>query len=269
MRARALAARHGWLWIVEGWRLFRRQPIQFSTLVMTYILLAFGAILVLQNSGVLASVLAFALALCAPGLSVGFLEGARNAEAGRPIYPNLLIKAFTVSRRATFALLTLGAVRVVVAELLFLVLANIVFDLPAGITDQLDASKVTAENAGVLTRVYAAILLATVTVSLLLWYAAILISWHHLAPLKAIFFSIATLWRNRWAFLVYLLMWAVLFIILPLTVVVLMGLAGLEQVSFVVLLPLGIALAGTLYCSQYATYRAVFAEDPAPTEPVP
>lgn len=265
MRARALEGRYGWLWIIEGWTLFRRQPLQLATLVMTYFLVVVGAWLILQGKGILGSLLAFALTLFLPGLSVGFLEGARHAEAGRPVYPNLLIRAFTTSQRTTLALLALGAIQIIALNLLFLLLASQLLDLPEGADGRVELPELSQANGGAFVRFYATSLCSTVSVSLLLWYAPVLISWHGLTPIKAIFFSVATLWRNRWAFAVYVAAWTGLLIILPFAAMMMMHAAGLDQLAFLVLLPLAIILTGTLYCSHYATYRTVFAADPPQT----
>ncbi len=40
-----------------------------------------------------------------------------------------------------------------------------------------------------------------------MWYAPVFVAWHRLQPVKALFYSLVGVWRNRSAFAVYLLGW--------------------------------------------------------------
>ncbi len=46
----------------------------------------------------------------------------------------------------------------------------------------------------------------------LFWHAPVLVAWHSIKLTQALFFSGMACWRNKWAFLVYGLTWAAVFL---------------------------------------------------------
>jgi hypothetical protein len=257
MRAQAHTARDGASWVKAGWLLFRRQPLQFSTLIMTYLLLTLAALALRQLEDPIGQILTFALVVFLPGLSVGFLEGARNAEQDRLILPPLLFRPFS-SGRGRLGLLCIGAAQFIGINALFMLLELAVFGTVNPPLDHLDPENLSPADQFELVRLSAIAVAALLGVMVPLWFAPVLVSWHGLPPVKAMFFSVAAVWRNRSAFLVYLICWGMIFLFAPLAVSILMHAVGLDKVAVIALLPVIVALMGTLYCSHYAIYRSVF-----------
>src|SRR4030088_445205 len=82
-----LPANTGWLWIKEGFALFRKQPAELSTLFLSYmfLMLAVGII------PLLGQVLPLMLV---PVFSMAFMQACVNIEQGKRVYPNLLLTGF-------------------------------------------------------------------------------------------------------------------------------------------------------------------------------
>ncbi|MGA2549073.1 MAG: BPSS1780 family membrane protein [Burkholderiaceae bacterium] len=278
MRVEKLSASKGLAWIQSGWRLFRLQPVNYATLVATYVFLLLVAMLAADLTGkwcanflpvnaslLIVEILDFILLSFLPGLSVGFIEASRTALRGAPIYPNVLFKAFRVNRRTTLALLALGVLQI---ALILLISEVIVSPKPlASAVDakgDLDLSKVPSDEA--LAYVTATFLnvLATIPVYLIFWYAPVLIAWHRMSVVKALFFSAAAVWRNLAAFAAFGLGWMVVGLSVLGTAAVALELVGLGSASMVIGIPLMIMMAAVIYCSVYPTYSTVFVdEDPA------
>ncbi|HTN67517.1 MAG TPA: BPSS1780 family membrane protein, partial [Burkholderiaceae bacterium] len=79
-----LPAKSGWLWVKEGFALFRKQPAEMSTLFMAYMFL----MLVVGLVPLLGQVLPLFLV---PIFSIGFLQACANVERGQRVFPNLLL----------------------------------------------------------------------------------------------------------------------------------------------------------------------------------
>lgn len=273
------AGRH---WIKEGWRLFRLQPVGFIILLFSYLfgMLALSLVLSLMAralSGLipmisaetvsdLGSLLAAALV---PGLSVGFMEACRVAESKQPIHPRLLVQAFIGDRVRARNLLVLGAVYSIAFAAILGALSS--FDVPGlqAVTDGAQAGAQSGARAGSppvelppgaasqLLLMIGAGLVAYLPVAMVLWYSPVLVAWHRMPALKAMFYSFAACWRNRAAFLVYALVWGAFAFAIP-ALGVLLRAIGLGSASIVVMMPLMGLFMGWLYCSFYATYTGVW-----------
>ena len=97
-----------------------------------------------------------------------------------------------------------------------------------------------------------------IPIAALFWHAPVLVAWHGLRLAQALFFSGVACWRNKWAFLVYGMAWALIFLFIDLCAGLLVT-AGLPS-SLVTTLqtPVNIAASGILYCSFYPAYTSVF-----------
>jgi hypothetical protein len=103
-------------------------------------------------------------------------------------------------------------------------------------------------------------------VMMMFWFSPPLAAWHGIAPLKALFFSLAAFLMNWRAFLAYAAVTALVVLVLPfLAVTVLMLVSGgaLRGSGAALVFPLVVLLLPTLFASFYASYRDVFgAEGP-------
>jgi len=275
MQARMNAPIAGRNWIKEGWRLFRLEPVGFIILLFTYLFgmlvlslllsllaRALGEVLpalLAETIGDLGSLLVAALV---PGISVGFMEACRLAESKQPIHPRLLVQAFIGDPLRARQLLMLGAVY----SLAFAAILGAVssFGLPAMPTAGPDGTPQAVElPPGALSQtlfVIGAAMLAYVPVAMALWFSPVLVTWHGMPAVKAMFYSFAACWRNRAAFMIYALLWTGLAFAIP-ALGVALRLLGLGSASVLVMMPLMGLFMGWLYCSFYATYKGVWLGD--------
>lgn len=256
-----LPANVGWLWVKEGFALFRKQPAEISTLFLSYMFLML-AIGILPLIGQLLPM------LLVPVFSMAFMQACAHIEQGRKVYPNLLLTGF---RSPAFSgLLKLGVLYLVAA--VFAVAASALIDggvfwrIMSGRQD-LDAD--TVRNSGMsLAMLFSAIVY--VPAAMAFWYAAPLIAWQRMGVGKAIFYSFFAVHRARKAFVVYGLAWALIGVLLPAIVSSIIALlASRSLVVMIVLLPLSLMLTVVMYCSFYPTYTHIFGRPESVSPPVP
>jgi len=245
-----LPAHAGWLWIKEGFALFRKQPAELSTLFLSYmfLMLAVGIIPVLGQLLPL---------ILVPVFSMAFMQACARAEQGKRIYPNLLLTGF---RSPAFgSLLKLGglylAAAVIAVAASSLIDGGVFWQAMTGQT-ALDAK--TLHGSGMsLAMLFAAALYTPAAMAF--WYAAPLVAWQKMGVGKAIFYSFFAVRRAGKAFLVYGLAWFVIGVLLPVFISAAIALlTGKAIVTMMVLLPLSIVMTVIMYCSFYPTYTHVF-----------
>jgi hypothetical protein len=249
-----LPAKVGWLWIKEGFALFRKQPAELSTLFFGYMFLMLAIGMVPLLGQVLPLILI-------PIFSITFMQAAAYVEIGRKVYPNLLLTGFRSAQVRT--LLQLG--------LLYLVAAIIAIGASAlidggtfwqAITGRMTVSEQTVRNSNMsMAMLFAAVVY--IPAAMAFWYAAPLIAWQKMGLGKAIFFSFYAVRRAGKAFIVFGLAWVALNIVLPAIVSTLVGmLTGSATAAMFTLLPLSVVLTVIMYCSFYPTYTRMFGDPP-------
>ncbi|HVE07854.1 MAG TPA: BPSS1780 family membrane protein [Paraburkholderia sp.] len=245
-------AKTGYVWFRQGIWLFRKNPLAFLTLFFSYLLAMTLISLVPVIGGVLPLVLI-------PGVAVGFMAACRDTIAGKPVFPTILVDGFrsygsTVAKR----LLLLGALYIVAMAL---VLAGSAL-ADGGVLLRLMLSGEAMQQETIAnSNMPFAVLTALgfyVPVAMLFWFSPVLSAWHDVPPLKAMFFSIVSCWRNRGAFVVYGALWFAVAITVSLGLSTLLQALGAGELALVVLMPASIIVTTMLYCSFYATYRGCF-----------
>ncbi len=253
-----LPASTGWLWVKEGFALFRKQPAELSTLFFGYmfLMLALGIIPVIGQLLPL---------ILVPLFSMTFMHACVHIETGKRVYPNLLLVGFrSPAVRNLIKLGTLYLVAAIVAVGASSLIDGGVFW--QAITGQiaLDTETVRASNM-TLAMLFAAAVYTPAAMAF--WYAAPLIAWQNMSVGKAIFYSFFAVRRAGKAFLVYGLAWVTIGMILPVIVSSIIGmLLNSSTASIFLLLPMSLVLTVIMYCSFYPTYTHLFG--PAP-EPLP
>lgn len=252
-----LPAQAGWLWVKEGFALFRKQPAEMSTLFMAYMF----AMLVVGVIPLLGQVLPLFLV---PVFSIGFLQACIRIEQGQRVFPNVLLTGFRP--RVRNRLLQLGGLYLLAAVLAIaastLVDGGVFWNAMSG-QGTLDAETIRDSNMS-LAMLFAAAVYTPAAMAF--WYAAPLIAWQKMGVGKAIFYSFFAVWRQGRAFLTYGLAWIALGVLLPLVVSIITALLFEKAVvTIMVLLPLSIVLTVIMYCSFYPTYTHVFGK-PAPED---
>ncbi|MCA1324354.1 BPSS1780 family membrane protein [Herbaspirillum sp. alder98] len=255
-----IPAKEGWLWVKQGFALFRKQPAEISTLFLCYsfLMLITGVIPVLGQLLPL---------ILMPVFSMAFMQACVQIEKGQRVYPNLLLIGFRSPARN--ALLKLG--------LLYLLAATVVVAISrlvdGGIFWQammgggLSGAEMAAGTGSMsIAMVVAAVLYVPALMAL--WYAAPLIMWQQMPLGQALFYSFFAVKRAGAAFLLFALSWFALTLIVMTLISLLMGLIiGSVTAVMFVLLPISIILTVIMYCSFYATYTAVFGKPGSNAQP--
>jgi hypothetical protein len=253
-----LPARVGWLWIKEGFALFRKQPAEISTLFLSYMFLMLAIGIVPLIGQILPMLLV-------PVFSMAFMQACANIEQGKRVYPNLLLTGFRSP--ALRRLVQLGMLYLVAAVLAVaasaLIDGGVFWQVMSG---QKELDPETMRNSGMsLAMLFSAVVY--VPAAMAFWYAAPLIAWQGMGVGKAIFYSFFAVHRARKAFLVYGLGWALIGVLLPAIVTSIIALlVSRSLVVMLLLLPLSLILTVVMYCSFYPTYTHIFGR-PEPVTP--
>lgn len=245
-----LSASVGWLWVKEGFALYRKQPAEITTLFLSYMFLMLVTGIIPVAGQILPLILV-------PTFAMSFMQACVHIEEGKRVYPNLLLTGF---RSPAFpALLKLG-VLYLVAVVLSLA-ASSLFDggvfwkLMTGQLE-LDAKAVRETNLLLSMLISAAVYTPA---AMAFWYAAPLVTWQKMGIGKSIFYSFFAVQRAGRTFLVYGLAWAIIGIIVPGIISAFVAiLFGKTSIAIIFLLPLSIILTVILYCSFYPTYTCIF-----------
>ena len=248
---RQVDSRLGFTWLRSGFTLFHRQPLAWTLILFMYwaamLMLAFIPII-----GMLAPL------LLSPGLALGFLEIARAVDERRPPSPPLLISAFRSER--TRAILLLGVWYVM--GILAIVFVTVLVD-GGVLLEWITGGRIpTAEEMGSARMAAFIGLLLYFPVMMSFWFAPQLVAWSDFTPVKALFFSFFAVWRNKGAFIRYLITWIgiVVFLAAAITLIVeSLGLAPNTMSAFV--FPVTLILMAVAHGSFYQTTKAIFGDN--------
>lgn len=250
-KALDLPPQSGWNWLIDGWKLFRKNPAGVMILAASYLgLLTFITVLIPFVGTVV-------VALLSPGINAGLLTGCRMIDRGLPVTPSIVVSPFLEeNRRLAKPFLRLGVIYAA---------AVMVISIIGSLFGSIDLASLSREEGATpealaqFINLLAIMSVLYIPVMMMFWYSPALVLWHETPPGKAIFFSFVTVWRNRGAFLIYSMGWflwvaaavavfAALMAVLPLPAMLVGGL------NF--LLVLGIFSVSL--CTFYPSYLTVF-----------
>ena len=258
MDARRLPARHGALWLLAGFALFRRHPPLMTAITFGYLL----AVVVVN---LIPKVGPFLLPLILPTLTVMLANGCRAIERGKAFESETLIAGISEQR---LGLIRLGGLHLVGSSLL--VLFGFALGEPINISDGIDHAEAVELAADL-----AVILLMASPLLMAFWFAPLLTAWDGVSAGKSLFFSFIASWRNWRAFTVYALVLVLVGAVLPGLILIIAGVlsqALLTRLSVALRMLLIFVLAPTMVASVYLSYRDVFAAvapEPAPPDAAP
>ncbi len=239
----------GWLWVKQGFALFRQQPAELSTLFISYMFLMLALNLIPLVGAVLPLILV-------PVFAMAFMQACVHVEQGQRVYPNLLLTGF---RSPAFRSLVLLGVLYVLAAVLAVAASSLVdggvFWKVMNGKLMLDAPEV-QKSAMPLGMLFSA--LVYIPAAMAFWYAAPLIAWKGMPLAKAVFYSFFTVKNAGKAFLLYGLAWFGLGILLPTIASTILAVVAGKTLALFVLMPLSIVLTVVMYCSFYPTYTEFF-----------
>ncbi len=250
MQAVSLPAVAGWQWIVDGWTLFKRQPMALFSWAMFVTLVLIFATLTAPIGPLLFIVLM-------PAITLVTLSITRRVANGEKLLPTMWLEP--LRPQGLFKkLLILGVLYVgiclTVGFLVFLPFSGELGQAMQTLADTQDMTPLieTLQTPMILFAVAYFVLAA------LFWYSPVLIGWHGTPVGKSLFFSAVACWRNKWAFLVYGAAWAAIFFGADLLVGMLVTLGIPLDIAAALQLPFNVLLGSVLYASFYPTFIKVF-----------
>ena len=255
---RTVPARNGWLWLLKGFALFRKNPAMWLFLVFTY-WIAVALLGQIRYVGPAASTVLL------PAFSVSFMIMCAVLDRGGILQPALLLSGF---RQRPSTLIALGA--------LYLLAIVVVL----GITSLADSGallqwmlsgqepSIEAFRDGSVSRAMLLATLAGAPVLMAFWFAPVLAAWNRMGAAQSLFYSFFSVWRNWRAFFAYgaaLALAGAVFLI-ALTVAAIVTRGQVQALRFVGLM-FTLLMLPTVFASFYAGYRDIFPEGPGPVEP--
>lgn len=255
MNARVVTPMHGLRWILEGFRTFVSAPVGWFAL-------AFGYLLITMVLSVVPVVGALSGLILYPTFTVGFMVASRASALRQPVELPMLFAGF---RERVRQLVVLGGAYVVGIALALLgssladdgILLEIFTGPPA-----------TGEPRPIPAEVRGGVLLALalyVPTFMMTFFSPLLVAWHAMAPLKALFYSFFACLLNWRAFAIYLAVGILLMMVAAnLILIIALAAVGAEAranpaMLLAVMGPLMLLLVWpVMMASAYASYRDVF-----------
>jgi hypothetical protein len=255
---RIVPARNGWVWLVKGFALFRKNPPMWLFLVFTY-WLAVALLGQIRYLGPAASTVLL------PAFSVSFMVMCAVLEHGGMLRPGLLVSGFR-SGPSTLILLGVLYLASIIAVLALASLADAGALLMWVLSGREPAEDALVDGSVSLAMLVAS--LAATPVLMAFWFAPVLAAWNRIGALQSLFYSFFAVWRNWRAFLVYgtALFVAGAAVMAGVTVLAVLTQGRLELVRTFALVLMLVTLP-TLFASFYASYRDVFPDNAVPAEP--
>lgn len=245
MQARRLPARHGFLWLIASFRLFRANPPLLTALTMAYLFLIVAV-------NLLPLVGPFLVPLALPALIVVLANGCRAIERGGGV--GTVALTFGVQQHRV-PLVRLGGLHLLGS--MFILAASILME--GGQPSLVGPDKTLDEQQ--MLAMMARLLIVALPVITAFWFAPLLTAWDDVSPLKSVFFSFVAAWRNWRAFAVYGLSAGLVAIALPGLLLIAAGAISavlVNVLSIALKMALIFVVAPTLMASVYVSYQDVF-----------
>ena len=245
---------------MQGIKVFRNKPGEMFLFGNTYLF-------IILFVGILIPVLGAAIvAMISPAMAFGVMLAGQLSQKGIRVTPAVLFNAFSPDNRAhTKSLIMLGAIYTGCFAIIKL-LAYLLLGSPPNITVE-DFQNADPETRAafaeyiVLNMIFVGI--SSTPVLMAFWFAPVLVVWHNMKPVQALFGSWIAMWRNKSSFLIYGMGWLVLSLGFSAIFMVFLMLLGLPQavISALNMICLALILSVTL-CTFYPSYQAVFQQNP-------
>jgi len=253
MKLNTVAPKEGYTWIRQGIWLFKQNPMGFLMLVFLYIFAAQLAVIV-PVIGV------FAVLLLTPSLSVGFMTACRQAILKERIRPMVYLTALQSTPIIRKRILQLGLVYAALILVMSFILSLVVdFEL---LVPLLTSDKAITPEA--LRQIYLILFFGAflyIPIAMLMWFSPVLIAWSDMPVPQALFSSCLACWSNRGAFFLYLSVWSVILIAIPLMLGMIFDALNIGQIASYIIAPISMAGLTVMHCSFFATWKACFTED--------
>lgn len=250
---------------MQGIQLFRSKPGEMFLFGNTYLF-------IILFVGILIPFLGAAIvAIASPALGFGIMLAGRMGQKGLRVSPGVLFNAFNQENRKHLqSLLVLGAVYTACFALIRLFAHLLLGAQPTVSIEDLQNTDPQANAAFMEYMVLYGIFVGVSSIPVLLafWFAPVLVVWHNMKPMQALFSSWVAVWRNKASFLIYGMGWLILglgFSSMFLFVFMTLGLPP-AFLSALNMMCVALVMAVSL-CTFYPTYKAVFEHDPGTPDP--
>lgn len=259
MQAAILPMNAGWGWILQGYALFRRQPMaMLFWSVATSFLINVGAMIPILGQ--------LTLVVLTPLLTFLTLCACRNLERNVRMLPGLWLQPLKGTGLAR-PLLKLG-LAYLAATFTAAAIATLLFwsELLATLEQQADKPDYAALSQA-MTGPLVTFGLFYVVISALFWHTPALVGWHRLPLRRALFYSMVACWRNKLPIVAYVASWAALYFGFH-WVIERLADAGTSTAALGwIALPVDIVITALLYCSFYPIYTSIFRSPQMPDNP--
>jgi hypothetical protein len=245
MQARRLPARHGFLWLIASFRIFRANPPLLTALSMAYMF-------VIVAINLLPYVGPFLLPLVLPSLIVVLANGCRALQRGGGIGAIALTAGI---QRRRLELVRLGGLHLL-GSIVILAASTLMDVGPASLAD----SGQPADQEAMVVAM-AELMVIALPVIAAFWFAPLLTAWDEVSPIKSVFFSFIACWRNWRVFGVYLLSAGLMSIAVPGLLLIAAGALSdnlAHAFSVVIKMALIFVMAPVMMASVFVSYQDVF-----------
>ena len=253
MKLNSVAPKEGYTWIRQGIWLFKQNPLGFLMLVFMYVFAA-------QLAVIIPVIGVFAVLLLTPTLSVGFMTACRQAILKERIRPMVYLTALQSTPIIRKRILQLGLVYAALILVMSFILSLVVdFEL---LVPLLTSDKAITPEA--LRQIYLILFFGAflyIPIAMLMWFSPVLIAWSDMPVPQALFSSCLACWSNRGAFFLYLSVWSVILIAIPLMLGMIFDALNIGQIASYIIAPISMAGLTVMHCSFFATWKACFTED--------
>ncbi len=250
MQAVALPARAGLRWAFDGWTLFRSQPLAFFSWAMFISL-------ILMVASITPPVGPIVFVALMPAVTFITLCASRHAAAGQKILLGMWFAPLQ-TKNVFKKLIAMGSVYIALC-----IFMGLIAFMPfmTELSDSVQLATTSNNLVPLLEAVRTPMIIFAVmyvVMASLFWYAPALVGWHSLSLMQSLFFSGVACWRNKWAFMVYGLVWIGVFIAIDLVMSLLVLLGLSDSMAATIQIPINIVAGSILYCSFYPNYISVF-----------
>lgn len=260
---KAVTPRQGSNWVREGFRLYGRAPLGFTSLFGSYL---FIAMLVAQVP-VLGAVLQL---VSLPLLSLGIMVAGQAVLLGDKPKLHHFIEPLKTSPLRRRGLMTLCGAYGLIA-LLVLVGADVLSDhaweriqkvlMEQGAGAQAAVDEILTEPG--VSRAALLLLIGGVSLSVPFWHAPALVHWGGMGVRQALFSSTVAVWRAKGAFLLFTFTWLGVLLAFGLVAALTAGLLGFPQLASLLGVPAGLVFSAAFYVSVLYTFTDSFGGTPA------
>lgn len=250
MQAARLSASYGWAWLLQGWVLFKRQPMtMLFWSLMTSVLINLSYLIPILGQ--------MALIIATPAIGFMALNACVHIERNQPVQLNMWLQPLK-SAEVKKAMFKLG-----MCYFLVCLAAGFIAVMPFS---QNIVEVMSAENADpeqVMRAVQAPMYLFGlfyVGISILFWHGPALMGWHAIPLKKALFYSMVACWRTKGALFIFALCWVALYFAAQFIATGLISAFG-PSFGYFLLTPLNLLMMAYLYSCFYPIYRSVFGQN--------